>query len=184
MTRAYQPIAAEKRYGSRRGGGLHRLPDLVSKLLAPASRRRGLAEARLLTDWPAIVGSSVAARCQPVKLTPDRRDVGGTLHLHVAGTAALELQHSEPQLRRADQRLFRSSSGGTPPADQSSPGATASPEDETQGRTRFGSTRRDRKSCRDGGQRRSSCGACRTGCRHQNGGLHGRGSHLRSPSPA
>ena len=82
----------------RRGGGLRRLPDLLGRVLDPASRRRGLAEARVLTDWPSIVGEVLAARCQPVKLTGGSRGHGGILHIHVAGSAALELQHSEPQL--------------------------------------------------------------------------------------
>jgi hypothetical protein len=84
--------------GSRRGGGLRRVPDLLGKLLDPASRRRGLSEVRVLTDWPSIVGAGLAARCQPVKLSSGRHGRGGTLHVHVAGAAALELQHSEPQL--------------------------------------------------------------------------------------
>jgi hypothetical protein len=82
----------------RRGGGLRRLPDLLGRVLDPASRRRGLAEVRVLTDWPSIVGEVLAARCQPVKLTGGGRGHGGILHIHVAGSAALELQHSEPQL--------------------------------------------------------------------------------------
>ena len=89
---------ATGREAMRRGGGLWRLPDLLGKVLDPASRRRGLAEAGVLTDWPSIVGEALAARCQPVKLTGGGRGHGGILHVHVAGSAALELQHSEPQL--------------------------------------------------------------------------------------
>jgi hypothetical protein len=89
---------ATGREAMRRGGGLRRLPDLLGKVLDPASRRRGLAEAGVLTDWPSIVGEVLAARCQPVKLTGSSRGHGGVLHVHVAGSAALELQHSEPQL--------------------------------------------------------------------------------------
>lgn len=89
---------ATDREAMRRGGGLRRLPDLLGKVLDPASRRRGLAEAGVLTDWPSIVGEVLAARCQPVKLTGSSRGHGGILHVHVAGSAALELQHSEPQL--------------------------------------------------------------------------------------
>jgi hypothetical protein len=83
---------------ARRGGGLRRLPDLLGRVLDPAARRRGLAEAKLLSEWPAIVGPRLAARSQPVRLTrrPDR--AGGVLSLHVGGAAALELQHSEPQV--------------------------------------------------------------------------------------
>jgi hypothetical protein len=82
----------------RRGGGLRRLPDLLGRVLDPAARRRGLAEARLLTEWPSVVGPDLAARSQPVRLTHRPGHQGGVLSLHVAGSAALELQHSEPQV--------------------------------------------------------------------------------------
>lgn len=82
----------------RRGGGLRRLPDLLGRVLDPAARRRGLAEAKLLTEWPAIVGAWLAARSQPVRLSHGAGGAGGVLALHVAGAAALELQHSEPQV--------------------------------------------------------------------------------------
>jgi hypothetical protein len=82
----------------RRGGGLRRLPDLLSSLLDPAARRRGLAEAKLLTEWPTIVGPGLAARCQPIRLGRSTDRGGGLLVLHVAGTAALEVQHSEWQI--------------------------------------------------------------------------------------
>ena len=84
--------------GMRRGRGLRRLPDLLSSLLDPAARRRGLAEARLLTEWPTIVGPGLAARCQPIRLGRSTDRMGGLLVLHVAGAAALELQHSERQI--------------------------------------------------------------------------------------
>jgi hypothetical protein len=83
---------------TRRGGGLRRLPDLLGRVLDPAARRRGLAEAKLLTEWPAIVGPRLGARSQPVRLAHRPDQAGGVLTLHVAGSAALELQHSEPQV--------------------------------------------------------------------------------------
>lgn len=82
----------------RRGGGLRRLPDLLSSLLDPTARRRGLAEAKLLTEWPTIVGPGLAARSQPIRLGRSTDRTGGVLVLHVAGAAALELQHSEWQI--------------------------------------------------------------------------------------
>jgi hypothetical protein len=82
----------------RRGGGLRRMPDLLTHLLDPAARRRGLAEAKLLTEWPTIVGPGLAGRCQPVRLDRSTSRQGGVLVLHVAGSAALELQHSELQI--------------------------------------------------------------------------------------
>jgi len=80
----------------RRGGGLRRLPDTLARLLDREARRRGLVDARLLTDWPAIVGPALADRAQPVRL--GRGEGGGVLHLRVGGSAALELQHAAPQL--------------------------------------------------------------------------------------
>jgi hypothetical protein len=82
----------------RRGGGLRRLPDLLGRVLDPVARQRGLAEARLLTEWPTVVGPDLAARSQPVRLSHRSGHRGGVLSLHVAGSAALELQHSEPQV--------------------------------------------------------------------------------------
>jgi len=82
----------------RRGGGLRPAPAMLARLLDPAARRRGLVDAKLLTDWPAIVGPQLAARCQPLKLGRDRGGAGGVLHLGVSGAAAPELQHSEPQV--------------------------------------------------------------------------------------
>ena len=82
----------------RRGGGLRRLPDLLRRVLEPAARRRGLAEAKLLTEWPTVVGPLLATRCHPIRLRPRSEGPGGVLVLHVAGAAALELQHSEPQI--------------------------------------------------------------------------------------
>ncbi len=82
-----------KRSNERRRGSLRRMPDLLGRLLGPAAKRRGLAEARLLTDWARIIGPEIAKHCQPVGLTRD-----GLLQLHVSGNAALEVQHSELQI--------------------------------------------------------------------------------------
>lgn len=69
------------------------MPDLLGKLLGSEARRRGLAEARLLTEWASVIGETIAARCQPVSLSRQ-----GVLHLDVTGGAALELQHAELQV--------------------------------------------------------------------------------------
>ena len=69
------------------------MPDLLGKLLGSEARRRGLMEARLLTDWATVIGEAIATRCQPVSLNRD-----GILHLDVTGGAALELQHAELQV--------------------------------------------------------------------------------------
>lgn len=69
------------------------MPDLLGTILGSEAKRRGLAEARLLTDWASVIGETIAARCQPVSLNRQ-----GVLHLDVTGGAALELQHAELQV--------------------------------------------------------------------------------------
>jgi len=89
----------------RRGGGLRRLPELLGRVLDPAARRRGLAEARLLTDWRMVVGPQLGARCQPVRLS-GARGAPGVLTIHVGGASALELQHGEPQVVERINEFF------------------------------------------------------------------------------
>jgi hypothetical protein len=74
------------------------MPDVLGKVLDPVARRRGLAATSLLTEWATVVGAQLAAQCQPVQLAGGRAGQGGVLHVHVNGPAALEIQHSEPQL--------------------------------------------------------------------------------------
>ncbi len=97
MARRRRRLAGALPDGFRRGGGLRRLPELLGRVLDPAARRRGLAEARLLTDWRLIVGPQLGMRCQPVRLS-GARGAPGVLTIHVGGASALELQHSEPQV--------------------------------------------------------------------------------------
>lgn len=87
--------------GNRQGRIGHASGSLaraVAGILDPAARRRGFAAASLLADWPAIVGTALARRCQPAALQPARGSAGGTLVLHATGAAALEVQHAIPQL--------------------------------------------------------------------------------------
>ena len=69
------------------------MPDLLGKVLGNEAKRRGLAEARLLTEWEMVIGETIASRCQPISLSRQ-----GVLLLDVAGSAALELQHAEFQV--------------------------------------------------------------------------------------
>lgn len=75
----------------------------VSALLGPLTKRalgkHGFASASLISDWATVVGTELAASCQPLKLAfPAGKRDGGTLHLRVSGGAALEIQHVAPQL--------------------------------------------------------------------------------------
>jgi hypothetical protein len=83
---------ARRRVACRVGG-------LLGSLLPPAARRRAFAEASILGDWPTIVGPELAARCAPIALRGGTAGRGGaTLELAVRPGAALELQHTAPQL--------------------------------------------------------------------------------------
>ena len=92
----------------RRRGGLRPLGVTLPKITRRALGRRGLAEGSLMTEWPEIVGETLAARCLPLKLSfhdPKRR-AEGTLTLQVESAWTLELQHLAPQLiERINQSL-------------------------------------------------------------------------------
>lgn len=83
----------------RKERGLLAVSTSLPKVAAPALRKRGFAEARLITDWPAIAGDMLARETVPQKLVfPRGTRSGGTLHLRVSSGFALELQHIAPQL--------------------------------------------------------------------------------------
>lgn len=75
------------------------LGRLIEPIIKPALKKHGLAEARLLLDWEIIVGSAVASVSMPTKLSyPKGKSEGATLYLDVDSPAALEIQHSIPQI--------------------------------------------------------------------------------------
>ena len=80
---------------------------LVGRVLGPVARRRGFAEAAILSDWASIVGPLLTDRCQPVRVDfPRGKAQGGTLELHARGGAALELQHLAPQVAQRVNTFF------------------------------------------------------------------------------
>ena len=75
------------------------VPGVIGETLAA----RGLSEASLIADWPAIVGESIARAARPIELQwpprAPRRDpeapvAAATLVLRVDGAFALEAQHN------------------------------------------------------------------------------------------
>lgn len=78
--------------------GLAPVAAAAARVAAPILKKRGLAEARIVTDWRAIVGETVAERAAPERLLRGRGADGGTLRLRVAGAWALEFQHMAPGL--------------------------------------------------------------------------------------
>lgn len=77
-------------------GGPRPLARSVAKLTTPAIRRRGIAEAGVIVDWPKIVGERLAAASYPEQLSKPRQGGEAVLRLRVAGSWAVELQHLEP----------------------------------------------------------------------------------------
>ncbi len=79
------------------------LSGLVAKVTGPILKKRGFAEARIVTEWADIVGAEFARQCQPDKLVLGRagksgRAEPGVLHIRVPGALAVELQHRGPEI--------------------------------------------------------------------------------------
>ena len=82
-----------------RDHGARALAALLPKLAEPAMRKRGFTEAALITRWADIVGPALATDAVPDRLAfPRGRNSGATLHVRIAGSAAVELQHLAPQI--------------------------------------------------------------------------------------
>lgn len=78
--------------------GLAPVAAAAARVTAPLLKKRGLAQARIMTEWPAIVGAALAQHSAPERLARPRDANSGVLHLRIAGAWALEFQHLEPRL--------------------------------------------------------------------------------------
>lgn len=91
--------AGKTRAPDERRRGLAPVAAAAARIAAPILAKRGMAEARIVTDWRAIAGDLVAQRSAPERLVRGRKgEAGGTLRLRVAGSWALEFQHIAPDL--------------------------------------------------------------------------------------
>lgn len=74
------------------------LPDVTRSALA----KRGFAAARVIADWPEIVGQALAESSVPERLIRGRtgsgNDEAATLVVRVSPGAALDLQHAHDQV--------------------------------------------------------------------------------------
>jgi hypothetical protein len=77
----------------RKASGFRRIDRALAKITKPLFHARGFALADLLAHWPAIVGPELADSTCPEKL-----GANGQLRVRVAGPAATEIQHLEPQI--------------------------------------------------------------------------------------
>ncbi len=74
------------------------LSHLVTRVTRRAVGSRSAGLARLVADWPLIVGPDLAARAVPIRLSARRRGAGATLTLAAAPAEALALQHESGRL--------------------------------------------------------------------------------------
>ncbi len=75
------------------------IAELVNSVAAPAMRRFGFAEQRLITHWRAAMGESLGGRTLPIRLRfPQGSRQGATLYIRADAAAALDIQHLSPQI--------------------------------------------------------------------------------------
>ena len=92
------PPSRSAKTADRRQGGLRTLGGSLGAATKRAFARRGLTGADIARQWPAIVGSELAAHCRPrqLRFAKAGEAVDGRLTLRVAPGWALQLQHLEP----------------------------------------------------------------------------------------
>lgn len=92
--------AASSKDPASRSASPRSLSRLLRDVTAPVLAKRSRAEASLILDWAAVVGTELAGKTRPVRLSfpkqAERR--GATLLLRVDPAYALDLQHQEPQI--------------------------------------------------------------------------------------
>lgn len=91
--------------------GPRQLRDLVGRAMSEVFARQGFASTELVTRWADIVGSEVAAHCEPLKIQWPRQTApnaleAGTLILRVEGPQALEIQHTSDVIIARVNRFF------------------------------------------------------------------------------
>ena len=87
---------AEPKQGEIRRGGLRAIGAALPAATRDVMGRRGFVEARLMLDWPAVVGEALGRHSMPERLQRGRGPVPGQLLVLVESAFALELQHLAP----------------------------------------------------------------------------------------
>lgn len=99
MSKAHTIKSTRHNPTRRKERGLLAVGINLPKIAAPAIRKRGFTQARLVTDWPVVVGNELAKEIAPRKLVfPRGAQTGAILHLSVSPGFAVELQHIAPQV--------------------------------------------------------------------------------------
>ncbi|WP_370576473.1 DUF721 domain-containing protein [Paracoccus sp. MC1854] len=89
----------------RRMRGFEPAASLVAPEVRKTAEKRGFAVARLLTDWPEIVGPETAAHTRPVKVSHGK-GFGATLTLLTDGAHAPLVQMQLPRLRERVNAVY------------------------------------------------------------------------------
>jgi hypothetical protein len=87
------------------------LAELATGYLAETFKRQGFASTELVTRWPDIVGTEIAAHAEPIRLQWRRAADGepaepAVLVLRVEGPAAIEIQHQSGIILERINRFF------------------------------------------------------------------------------
>ena len=106
-TRRRKPAAAEDAPPRRRMRGFEPAATLIAPQLRRSAESRGFAVARLLTDWPEIVGAQTAAHTRPVKVSHSRtQGLGATLTILTDGAHAPLVQMDLPRIRERVNAVY------------------------------------------------------------------------------
>lgn len=70
----------------------------LGKITRPAAKKFGFADARLLTDWPVIMGEALARMTLPLEVKRDKTGTRRTLVLKCSAAAAPLVQHYTQQI--------------------------------------------------------------------------------------
>lgn len=86
--------------------GFTRTSSLLQKRIRRASESRGFSESRVLTHWPEIVGSDIAAIARPVNVSYGRGGLGATLVVLTTGAQAPMLEMQKEKLREKVNAIY------------------------------------------------------------------------------
>lgn len=94
--------------GNKRFSYLSRLSRSLDKVTNPAFKNRGFAEHRIITDWPYIVGESIARYSNPTKLVFSASSKqNGTLHIEVYDSSfSTEIHYLGPLMKERIASYF------------------------------------------------------------------------------
>lgn len=86
--------------------GFEPAAGLMAAHIRRAGEGRGIAVARILTDWAEVVGAETAAICRPVRMSHGKGGFGATLVLLVPGAQGPRLAMMLPRIREQVNAVY------------------------------------------------------------------------------